>query len=51
MWDYWIKLYIETWCVARGLRPKTLIAYEMTRRIRGTGTDKVTRFPTIFPSF
>jgi integrase/recombinase XerD len=33
MWDYWIKLYVETWCVARGLRPKTLVAYEMTLKM------------------
>ena len=32
-WDYWIRLYIETWCVARGLRPKTLVAYEMTLKM------------------
>jgi integrase/recombinase XerD len=27
-WSYWISLYIRTHCVARGLRPKTLVAYE-----------------------
>lgn len=29
-WDYWIALYINTHCVARGLRPLTLRAYEAT---------------------
>jgi len=28
MWAYWIELYIRTHCVARGLRPLTLAAYE-----------------------
>jgi site-specific recombinase XerD len=27
-WRYWISLYIRTHCVARGLRPLTLAAYE-----------------------
>jgi site-specific recombinase XerD len=27
-WSYWIRLYISTHCVARGLRPLTLVAYE-----------------------
>lgn len=27
-WSYWISLYIHTHCVARGLRPLTLAAYE-----------------------
>jgi integrase/recombinase XerD len=27
-WSYWISLYIRTHCVARGLCPKTLAAYE-----------------------
>jgi integrase/recombinase XerD len=27
-WPYWISLYIRTHCVARGLRPLTLAAYE-----------------------
>jgi len=27
-WGYWISLYIRTHCVARGLRPLTLAAYE-----------------------
>jgi site-specific recombinase XerD len=27
-WSYWISLYIRTHCVARGLSPKTLAAYE-----------------------
>ena len=29
-WDYWIALYINTHCVARGLRPLTMKAYEAT---------------------
>jgi site-specific recombinase XerD len=27
-WTFWIELYIRTHCVARGLRPLTLVAYE-----------------------
>jgi site-specific recombinase XerD len=27
-WSFWIELYIRTHCVARGLRPLTLAAYE-----------------------
>lgn len=30
MWRYWIRLYIDTHCVARGLLPRTLAAYEIT---------------------
>ncbi len=29
-WDYWIELYVQTHCTARGLRPLTLRAYEAT---------------------
>jgi site-specific recombinase XerD len=29
-WSCWIDLYIRTHCVARGLRPLTLVAYEST---------------------
>ena len=29
-WDYWIALYIQTHCTARGLRALTLQAYEAT---------------------
>lgn len=29
-WSFWIALYIRTHCVARGLRPLTLAAYEDT---------------------
>jgi site-specific recombinase XerD len=29
-WSFWIDLYIRTHCVARGLRPLTLAAYENT---------------------
>lgn len=27
-WSYWMSLYVRTHCVARGLRPLTLVAYE-----------------------
>lgn len=30
MWGYWIALYTGTHCVARGLRPLTISAYEST---------------------
>lgn len=30
MWGYWIALYTGTHCVARGLRPLTIAAYEAT---------------------
>jgi len=44
-WSYWISLYIRTHCVARGLRPLTLAAYEDTLRrfsewIRVTHSDR-----------
>ncbi len=29
-WAFWIEFYIRTHCVARGLRPLTLVAYEDT---------------------
>lgn len=29
-WDYWIGLYVNTHCVARGLRPLTIAAYQAT---------------------
>jgi site-specific recombinase XerD len=29
-WSFWIELYIRTHCVARGLRPLSLAAYEKT---------------------
>ena len=29
-WSFWIELYIRTHCVARGLRPLTIAAYEKT---------------------
>jgi len=29
-WDYWICLYTQTHCVARGLRPLTIAAYRTT---------------------
>ncbi len=35
-WDYWICLYTQTHSVARGLRPKTIAAYEATlQQFRG----------------
>lgn len=30
MWDYWIALFTETHCVARGLRPRSIAAYKAT---------------------
>jgi integrase/recombinase XerD len=43
-WSYWISLYIRTHCVARGLRPLTLAAYEVSLKqfsewIRVTQSD------------
>jgi site-specific recombinase XerD len=32
MWDYWICLYTQTHCVARGLRPLTIAAYRAALR-------------------
>lgn len=32
MWEFWIELYIDTHCVARGLRPLTLAAYAAALR-------------------
>ena len=29
-WDYWIKMYIEDQCLARGLRSSTIAAYQST---------------------
>lgn len=31
-WEYWICLYTQTHCTARGLRPNTIAAYEATLR-------------------
>jgi len=31
-WFYWIKLYTQTHCTARGLRPKTIAAYDAALR-------------------
>jgi site-specific recombinase XerD len=31
-WPYWIKLYTQTHCSARGLRPKTIAAYDAALR-------------------
>jgi site-specific recombinase XerD len=44
-WSFWIALYIRTHCVARGLRPLTLAAYEdslkqFSQWIRVTHADK-----------
>ena len=32
MWKYWIQLYTQTHCSARGLRPKTIAAYDAALR-------------------
>ena len=32
MWSYWMSLYLRTHCVARGLSPLTIAAYEATLR-------------------
>jgi site-specific recombinase XerD len=32
MWDYWIELYTRTHCTARGLRVRTIAAYDATLR-------------------
>lgn len=32
MWSYWIEIYVRTHCVARGLSPKSIAAYEATVR-------------------
>lgn len=44
-WSFWIELYIRTHCVARGLRPLTLAAYENTLKqfhewVRVTQADR-----------
>ena len=44
-WSYWISLFIRTHCVARGLRPLTLAAYEAALRqfsewVRVTRADR-----------
>jgi integrase/recombinase XerD len=44
-WSYWISLYIRTHCVARGLRPLTLAAYELSLKqfsewVRVTAADR-----------
>jgi site-specific recombinase XerD len=31
-WSYWMTLYLRTHCVARGLRPLSIAAYEVTLR-------------------
>jgi site-specific recombinase XerD len=50
-WDYWIALYLQTHCTARGLRPNTISAYEATLngfreyvrwRLEGCGPDEIT---------
>src|SRR5215469_9287117 len=48
-WAYWLELYLGTHCVARGLREKTIAAYEATlkqfrtwiERRSGKGPDQV----------
>jgi integrase/recombinase XerD len=51
MWDYWICLYTQTHCVARGLRTLTIAAYQatlrqfegfVTVRLEGKAPDQVT---------
>ena len=32
MWRYWIQLYTQTHCTARGLRPRTIAAYDAALR-------------------
>jgi len=32
-WEYWFRLYLETHCAARGLRPLTIHAYEGALRM------------------
>lgn len=32
MWHYWIQLYTQTHCSARGLRPRTIAAYDAALR-------------------
>ena len=44
-WTYWISLYVRTHCVARGLRPLTIAAYESALQqfrkwIRVTRSDR-----------
>ena len=50
-WDYWICLYTQTHCVARGLSPNTIAAYAATLhqfrayvevRLENRGPDQVT---------
>ena len=50
-WPYWIRLYTETHCVARGLRPLTIAAYATSLRqfqeythvtLNATPPDKIT---------
>lgn len=49
-WDYWIALYVNTHCTARGLRPLTMVAYEATlkgfrhyvqQHLPGRGADEL----------
>jgi site-specific recombinase XerD len=39
-WGYWLELYLGTHCVARGLREKTIAAYEATLKQFRTWTEK-----------
>ncbi|QOV92114.1 tyrosine-type recombinase/integrase [Humisphaera borealis] len=50
-WDYWICLYTQTHCVARGLRPLTIAAYRTALRqfesyvqvkLEGRSPDRIT---------
>lgn len=50
-WEYWITLYLQTHCTARGLRPNTIAAYQATLdgfreyvrwRLESRGPDTIT---------
>lgn len=41
-WDYWIELYVQTHCTARGLSTKTIAAYQATLlQFRGFVRDRL----------
>lgn len=51
IWDYWLCLYTKTHCVARGLRPATIAAYDAALRqfrnwaqlsLENKGPDQIT---------
>ena len=45
MWSYWMALYLRTHCVARGLSPLAIAAYEaaMVRGLSPRATQCVRR--------